>query len=244
MRAVIVYWAWPQAGAGHAVRAAAITRWLTSDVLVIRGTDNVDINRSLDYFDIPYVAIKSRAQAIEVVRAITPKTLVVDDRASGPLVPMADMFIWRLGRPTVSKSTKPMVKTEGPGSMFPVVMLDESEILSREEAREDLGLDQEAFIRAGVRSTDRPGVVEAYGPDIMLDRWPALKWMRAADHIVGCIGANLYAEVQYLGLPATWIKAPAVKDQAVRIYNPPKASIIPDAAKRIAAMIEEINVRS
>jgi hypothetical protein len=122
--------------------------------------------------------------------------------------------------------------------MFPVVMLDESEILSREEAREDLGLDQNAFIRAGVRSTDRPGVVEAHNPDIMLDMWPALKWMRAADHIIGCIGANLYAEVQYLGLPATWIKAPEVKDQAVRIYNPPKSDIVPDAAKKIAAMIE------
>jgi hypothetical protein len=235
---MIVYWAWPQAGAGHAVRAAAITRWLTSEVLVIRGTDNGDINRSLDYFDIPYAVIDDRNEAIAVVKAITPKTLILDDRARGPLVPFADMFIWRLGRPTAAKSSKPMIKTEGPGSMFPVVMLDESEILSREEAREDLGLDQNAFIRAGVRSTDRPGVVEAHNPDIMLDMWPALKWMRAADHIIGCIGANLYAEVQYLGLPATWIKAPEVKDQAVRIYNPPKSDIVPDAAKKIAAMIE------
>lgn len=240
---MIVYWAWPQAGAGHAVRAAAITRWLTSEVLVIRGIDNPDINKALDYFSIPYVVIENLREAIEVVKAITPKTLVVDDRANGHLRDIADLFIWRLGRPTKSHKGTRMINIEGPGSLFPVVMLDESEILTREEAREDLGLDQNAFIRAGVRSTDRPGVVESQNPDIMLDRWPALKWMRAADHIVGCIGANLYGEVQYLGLPATWIKAPQVKDQAVRIFNPPQAEIIPDAAKRIAGIIEEIHAR-
>lgn len=240
---MIVYWAYPQAGAGHAVRAAAICRWLDSDVLVIRGVDDPDINRSLDHFEIPYAFIETRREAEEIVKAIHPKTLIVDDRANSPLDEQAEMFIWRLGRPKRSHTGKRMIKIEGPDSIGPILMLEESEILSREEAREDLGIPQDAFIRAGVRSTDRPGIVEAQNPDIMLDRWPALKWMRAADHIVGCIGANLYGEVQYLGLPATWIKAPEVKDQAVRVYNPPKGPITPDAAKQVALIIEGIHAK-
>lgn len=240
---MIVYWAYPQAGAGHAVRAAAICRWLDSDVLVIRGVDNPDINRSLDHFEIPYAVIENRREAEEIVKAIHPKTLIVDDRANSSLDEHAELFIWRLGRPVRSHTGKRMIKIEGPDSLFPILMLDDSEILSREEAREDLGIPQDEFIKAGVRSIDRPGVVESLEPDIMLDQWPALKWMRAADHIVGCIGANLYGEVQYLGLPATWIKAPQVKDQTVRIFNPPKSPVTPEAAKKVAQIIEGIHAK-
>lgn len=235
---MIVYWAWPQAGAGHAVRAAAICRWLDEDFVVIRGTGNPDINHALDHFAIPYIVDENRDRAIQLVKNIGAKTVVVDDRANTNLDSLADILIWRLGRPTKSHRGIPMIKIEGPGSLFPVLMLEDREILSREDARDELGVTQDAFLKIGVRSTDRPGVVEALKPDLMLDRWPALKWLAAADHVVGCIGANLYGEVQYLGLPATWIKAPQVKDQAVRIYSPPAASIVIDAAKQVAQIIE------
>jgi hypothetical protein len=241
---VIVYWAWPQAGSGHAVRAAAICRWLDSEFVVIRGNGDPEINRSLDHFDIPYIVEKDKDKAFELVRNIGAKTVVVDDRANADVGRLASMFIWRLGRPLRGTRGKPMIKIEGPGSLFPVLMLEDREILTREEAREDLGLDQNAFIKVGVTSIARPGAVESLNPDLMLEAWPALKWLACADHVVGCIGANLYGEVTYLGLPVTWIKAPEVKDQAVRIYDPPVSPITINASQKIAQIIEDTHARA
>ena len=234
----ILYWAWPADGAGHAVRAAAICRHLKSEVIVLRGTDDPKINRALDHFQIPYITIPSRADAIRFGLANPADLFVLDDGCGTALDQVASLYIWRLGRPDKPFRPMPKINIEGPGSLWPLLMLDDDEILSKEEAREDLGWPQGKHLRVGITSTCRPGVVEAQDVDYMLEPWPALRWMRAADHIVGCIGANLYGEVNYLGLPATWIKAPHARDQSVRIYAPNKGAVIHDAARKVADIIE------
>lgn len=234
---MILYWAWPTDGAGHAVRAAAICRWLDEEVLVVRGTDDPLINKALDHFEIPYTVNIARQAAMRWA-VEQNATLILDDRCGTILDKKASLAIWRLGRPERPSRPMPMVRIEGPGSIGPVLMLEDSEILSKEEAREDLGLPQDEFIRIGIPSTSRPGLVEGLKPDYMLTAWPALKWMRAADHIVSAIGVNAYGEVRYLGIPATWVTAPHARDQAARIYDLPETPPTPNAAKHIARMIE------
>lgn len=233
---MIIYWAWPTDGAGHAVRAAAICRWLDDEVIVVRGTDDPLINRSLDYFNIPYTVMPIKQSAMKW--ALEQKgTLILDDRVGTPLDRKAVMAIWRIGRPERPSRPMPVVRIEGPGAVGPILMLTDDEILSKEEAREDLGLPQDKYLKIGIPSTSRPGLVEGLNPDYMLTEWPALKWMRAADHIVSAIGVNAYGEVNYLGLPATWVTAPHARDQAARIYDLPQTAPTKDAAKKIAQMI-------
>jgi hypothetical protein len=87
-------------------------------------------------------------------------------------------------------------------------------------------------------------VVEKTEPDFMLtpDKWwPALKYLRAADHVVGTIGATLYGEVKYLGLEATWIKAPNAPDQAVRMFTGIDVAPSHNGAKRLAEAIDALH---
>lgn len=240
---MILYWAWPPDGAGHAVRAAAICRHLDSEVLVLRGNDDPVVNRALTHFQIPFIVIAGRHDAIRFAMEMRAKTVVLDDAAGTQLDTIASLYLWRLGRPERPHRPMPMIRLEGTGSIWPAVMLEEEEILSREEAREDLGIDQDAHVRASVTSTCRPGLIEAFDDqvDLVLDEWPALRWMRAADHVVGAPGFNLWGEVHYCGLPATWVKAPHARDQAVRLQVMPRDEPQLGAAKRIAQMIEQIH---
>lgn len=235
---MILYWAWPTDGAGHAVRAASICRHLKNEVLVIRGIDDPRVNKALDHFDVPYTVISDRHHALKFVKDQSAKTVVVDDAGGTQLDRLGSIYLWRMGRPANTARPMPKIRFEGPGAVGPILMLEDSEILSKEEAREALGLPQDKFLRIAIPSTSRPGLVESQPNDYVLTEWPALKYMRAADHIVGCIGVNLYGEVQYLGLPASWVKAPHAKDQAVRIFDMPQWTPVPDAAKRIAERID------
>ena len=86
--------------------------------------------------------------------------------------------------------------------------------------------------------------MEATEPDFMINPdkfWPALKYLRAADHVVGCIGANLYAEVKYLDLNVTWLKAPYSPDQAVRIFDQFDIEPRKGVARSIAEMIDQMH---
>jgi len=244
---VILYWAWPPDGAGHAVRAAAICRHLRNDVLVLRGTDNPSINRALDHFGIPYVVHKRKIDAARwVVENHLHDFIVYDDYpgAHGTLDKAINLYLWRMNRVQRPKYPTPTIAIEGPGAMWPVLMLEDHEILSREDARDELGIPQDRFTIIGVTSTSRPGVVEAAEPDFMIDPdrwWPALRWLRAADHIVGCIGANMFGEVAYLDIPVTWIKAPNTPDQAVRIRDQGGWGVQHNAARRLAEVIDQMH---
>lgn len=235
---MILYWAWPKDGSGHATRAAAVCRHLTSDVLVIRGNDDPKVNRALDHYGVPYTVMPERKDAVEFAMAHSGK-LILDDTAGTILDKRASLYIWRTGRRSVPASSVPTVRIEGPNSLGPLLVLDESEILSKEDARDELGLPQGKFLTFGIPCTTRPGAIEDQpGIDFLLDRWPALKWLRGADHVVGTIGANLYGEVTYLGIPASWVIAPMTRDQNLRSETMPAMSHVPDAAKRLAGIIE------
>lgn len=244
---MILYWAWPTDGAGHAVRAAAICRRLRNDVLVLRGTDDPEINRALDHYGVPYVAIPRKIDAAKwVLKHHRGSFIVYDDYpgVTNELDRAAGLYLWRMNRRDRMNSPTPKVAIEGPGSQWPVLLLDDDEILPRGEAREELGLAQDAHITIGVPSTSRPGVVEAAGPDFMLtpDKWwPALKWMRAADRLVGCIGANFYGEAKYLGIPTDFIKAPNAPDQAVRIRAAENTEVQRNAARTVAGIIDQMH---
>lgn len=240
---MILYWAWPLDGAGHAARAAAICRHLTNEVLVVRGNGDPRHNKALDHFEIPYVVIEDRREAERLMMSRRDDFIVLDDSPFIQFRKWVNLYIWRLNRPDRMHGT-PTIRVEGSGSMWPVLMLEDHEILSREEAREALGLPQDRYTIIGVTSTARPGVVEATEPDFLLtpdNFWPALKYLRAADHVVGCIGYNLYAEVTYLGIDATWIKAPNNPDQAVRMFNPPRQEPQAGVARRLATIIDQMH---
>jgi hypothetical protein len=240
---MIIYWAWPPDGAGHATKTAAICRHLKNNVLVVRGNGDPRINKALDYFDIPYVVIENRSKAENFVLSHRNDFIVLDDSPFVRFKNWVDVYIWRLNRPQKLPGV-PTIRVEGPGSLWPVLMLEDHEILDKHQARRELGIPQDRFTIIGVTSTARPGVVEATEPDFLLtpdNFWPALKYLRAADHVVGCIGYNLYAEVTYLGLEATWIKAPNSPDQAVRIHNPPSQTPQRGCARKVAEMIDQMH---
>lgn len=241
---MILYWAWPPDGAGHAAKAAAICRHLTNDVLVIRGTDDPRTNMALDHFGIPYTVIERKAEAAQFVYDNHRFDFIVyDDYPGTKFDRYANLYIWRMNRRNRMGGV-PTIRVEGAGSMWPVLMLEDHEILSREDARDALGIPQDQFTIIGVTSTARPGVVEAAGPDFLLtpeNFWPALKYLRAADHIVGCIGYNLYAEVKYLGIDVTWIKAPNSPDQAIRMFDQFDMEPRVGVGREIAAMIDEMH---
>jgi len=244
---MILYWAWPPDGAGHAVRAAAICRHLRNEVLVLRGTDDPEINRALNHFGIPYIVHERKVDAAQwAVEKHRGDFIVYDDYPgiSADLDRASDLYLWRMNRRDRMMVPTPKVSIEGPGSMWPLLMLDDDEILSKREARAELGIPQDRFTIIGIPSTARGGVVEATEPDFMLtpDKWwPALRWMRAADHIVGCPGANLWGEVAYLGLPVTWIKAPHAPDQSVRIKDVSNPSPRKGVARQVAEIIDQMH---
>ncbi len=241
---MILYWAWPPDGAGHAVRAAAICRHLRNDVLVVRGTNDPRINMALDYFDVPYVVHESKQEAHKFVASRAGDFLVWDDYPNTPSDRLVNLYIWRMNRSERIRGSAPMLRMEGPGSLWPILMLEDDEILSREDARDALGIPQDQFTIIGVTSSARPGVVEATDPDFMISPegfWPALKYLRAADHLVGCPGANLYGEAAYLGISVTWIRAPHAPDQLVRLSGRSASAPQPGVARRFAEMIDDLH---
>lgn len=239
---MIIYWAWPRSGAGHAMRAAAICRWLGPQVIVVRGINDHTLNRPLEAFEVQHICIPERAEAIEWVRQGKVRTIVVDDRLDG-LEDLADFYVWKLGRPRPAPPGIHLLPIEGPGSFFPILGLTDDEILERFEARTELGLSPTTTMTFGIPSTSHPGLVEVHKPDYMLTEWPALRYLRAADRLVGCIGTNLLGEARYLNLRTHWIAAPGEADQAMRLreHNPTATQ---GMAQAVAQIIEEHHARA
>jgi len=208
---------------------------------VIRGTGDSAVNRALDEYGIPYVVFPHQTYAEKWVLAHESQTLILDGNCGSRLDDKASLYLWRLGRREHPNRPIQTIHLEGPRSRGPILLLEDKEILSRRAARKALGLPLKGELTLGIPSTCRPGVVESHPMDHLLTEWPALKYMRAADHIVGCIGANLYAEVNYLGIPVTWIKAPNASDQSIRIVNQFTTPNRSGAAQEIAAVIENIH---
>lgn len=157
---------------------------------------------------------------------------VVADMPYDPRV-RADVWVTRFGYPDPPRGVD-VLHTEGPGSIWPIVLLDEDEILSRAQARAELDLDPAANIVALIPSVlfEVNRVHEPH--DLVFDRFPALRWLRAFDRIVGAPG-QLYNEAAVAGVPATWLEADATSRRTRAEQTPPP--MIPDAARIAAAWI-------
>lgn len=234
---MILYWARPDHGAGHATRAAAICRWLDTDVTVIRGSDNPAFNRALDEYQIPYVVYKSEYEAVQFVKEVQPRLCVMDAYPKPMLRKISDVCIWRIGRG--KPVDLPTIAVEGPDSLFPVLLLKDDEILTREASRDALGLSQDDEWIFGVRSSGWRDCLKGQNHNYVIEEWPALKYLRGADHVIGAMGANLYAEVRYLDLPVTWRYSPNSMDQSLRKMAEPSGPIQRDAAQRVAMILDD-----
>jgi len=233
---VIYYWAWPTWGRGHATRAAAVCRRLDGSHVVIRGTADETLNASLAEYSVPFIVEEDRQFAVEFVRSIVKPTdvLVLDDGDTEDLADLADVYIWRTGRPHVPGE----LDVDFGGEYFPVVLLNDDEILSQADAREALGLDPTTPVRIGIPSWGDERLLVEHRPDMVLDRTPALRYMRAAAQIIGAAGLNLVSEVSYLGLRARWFANPRSEDQHLRLTS--RGSAVP-GINRASAVADHID---
>jgi hypothetical protein len=227
---VIVYYA-PGEGKGKSTRAAAICRFL--DVVEVVTTFND--NEPLERLGVPYKAFLTEGECIKYINSLESVYIICDVDASrlGKLR-HPYRLVYRYGRNRSLDylfAVDPLPNTK---LIFPIVSVDW--VLTREEAREDLGIPQDEYLTLGVKSTSRPGKVEKKWPNaVMLDKEPAMRWMPAADKVVGAIGLNLYSEVKYLGIDAEWIALSP--DQRMRLSRMPSFIGSGDQAKKAADWI-------
>ncbi len=213
---MIIYYA-PGEGKGKSTRAAAICRSL--DVVEVVTTFND--NEPLDRLGVPYKAFLTERECVNYLNTLENVYLICDvDKSHLKRLKIPYVSVYRFGR---SQGEYMFSVDPGPADLFfPIIHVDNDQILSREEAREDLGLSQTEHVEMAVRSVARPGIVESKFPNaLLLDRDPAVRWLNAADKVQGAIGLNLYSEVTYLGLEAEWVALSP--DQKVRNKVMPKA---------------------
>lgn len=227
---MIIYYA-PGLEIGKPTRAAAICQYLDDPLVVITG----DTELPLDYRGIPYRKFDDMLDAEDFINE-SDATYVISDtdhRMTGAIYKPHD-FVYRLGRPT----DRSLFSIEPPGSSvmcWPIVWLDDDEILSKEEAREDLGFGQTEYIEMAIDSLSQPLSVQRRWPNAyVLDRWPAVKWMRAADKLYGACGSNLWAEAAYLDIPAEWIPVRSDHRFRMKAVRPP---IMSNMARHAAELI-------
>ena len=214
-------------GWGVATRAAAICRWLP-DVHVYCSANT----EPLELHGIPHtVAPPQDLVGVEF------DGFVIADGTYNPRF-RADAWIWRQGRDVPRDCYIVYVEPTGFEHQYfwPIVRFTDDEILTREQARDELGWDPDAVLTAKIPS--KSGTFDAEH-DVVLDRYPAMKYLRAADHVVAACGANTWAEVHQLGIPATWH---AVREeQHLRLTIPQSLwQPIPDASKAAAAYVERL----
>ena len=219
-------------GWGMMNRAAAICRHLP-DVHVFASGDMTP----LEYFDIPY----TKVDRVEAAYTGWDGFVVVDAFHQNI---RADVHIWRAGRPA---PRHPHVIYAEPTGIdlpyyWPIFPLRDDEILTREQARDELGWDQDAHLRVFIPS--RSGDIPTGDHDVVLDRYPAMKYLRAADVILTACGTNIYGEAKYLGVEAEWTFAhPEQEERLERVLRPDADEIwkiVPDAARKAAEYIQSV----
>lgn len=224
------WWA-PGAGYGHATRVAAIARHMTG-VRVYR--DRAECNEPLDHYGIEWCV--SDGPTVE-----TGELLVWD--APPEDAPEGAVCVHKLTRAvrddrftfSVEHSPPPNVL-----SFWPIISLPWNEIHSREAARKILDVGPDENVTLVVASARWPKRIEDafknLGHVIVIDSWPALPLLPAADLVAGSAGTNLFAEVHYLGLSAVW--AAACEDQQLRLAEPgPGPGPHPDQSMEAAGFL-------
>lgn len=211
---MIVYYS-PGRGLGKATRAAAICRHL-DDVLVVRVGQRHD---PLEWRGVPYITFETKKEAQDFINGLNNVFVIIDEDPNRTItVEQPHDYIYRLGRPRSNY----LLSIEPPGSgilCWPIVSLDDNEILSREEAREDLGFNQTERVEIAIDSASQPLSILRLNPNAYhLQKYPAMRWMNAADKIYAAAGYNTWAEVAYLELEAEWISVRY--DQKLRMRSP------------------------
>lgn len=150
----------------------------------------------------------------------------------------------------------------------PVLIRDAPELLSREEARLRLRVEEgrpalvisatgsrppdQGLIRLGVRLGGKWGasvrVVTPFPqgslPGTHLEHYPLLEWLRGADLVVGPSGYNLFHETESLGVPAVWVPQPRkYDDQFGRAAGRPVARSPEELEQQIGAGLRRGGVR-
>jgi hypothetical protein len=209
---------------GVSTRAAALCRALMtvdSDVTVYTHGSTVP----LEHFGIPHETLRS-GQA----RHHRWPGLVIADGPYRPDV-HADVWVWRRGRLRVPHPNVLRVEPDDTGAEYywPILALRDDEILSRNQARAELGWTGQKPRRVLVPSNS--GDLPTTKHNATLSGFPVLRLLRAADHVIGAAGAALWAEVHHLGLPATWY---AVHGEQQRRIDTPSHLWVPqpDATSR------------
>lgn len=189
-------------GRGHITRTAALARRQEEDTFVVHYSDWTE---ALDWAGIKHQ--KSRYIPYEVKKQAT--RVLIDGRD-----------YYRLGQCKCEHSDDALDM-----DAFPVILPLENEILSREAAREALGITDERPVMFALTNLYNDSIerylelVEGYNVITTLP-YPASIHFKAADVILGNAGYNLYWETKLIGVPAFLVPADTkTTDQILRVGN-------------------------
>lgn len=211
----------PGRGRGHTTRAVAVCRHLEAPVRIVATTPLTEI---LEWSGLAF-DLTTRAR---ISSAADRDDFVIADLPYTPEV-RADVWVTRFGYPEPPRGAH-VLRTEGPGALWPIVLLEPDELLERSDARQALLLEEHelvALVPSILFRLDR--VRRPY--DVVLDRFPALRYLRAFDRIVGAPG-QLYNECAAAGVAGDWICADSTTRRTRAEQTPPEFT---SCAGRVAA---------
>jgi len=233
---VIAYLA-PGFGRGKATGAAAICRHLAGhQVVVHRNADSG--NELLDAYGLAWTREAPDGQADITVVDTMP---IAPQQLGWPIVGEV-RWIYRAVR---SLRTPGAVSVEHytPEGMFDGWPLLLDTLLSRDEARAQLGLEPDEPVVGWIASTPCPGSVpavaevEATARGARLVQLQGSACMRAADLLVCASGVNTHTEAICSGVPVRWVPCDRTQDQVARLTVPVVRAPRPDQSARVARWV-------
>ena len=117
------------------------------------------------------------------------------------------------------------------------------ELLPRDEAREQLGVELDEPLVCWIESTPCPGSVlevaaaEAAARGARLVQLEGSPCMRAADLLVCASGVNTHTEAICAGVPVRWVPCDRTQDQIARLTVPVVRAPRPDQSARVARWV-------
>lgn len=227
----------PGFGRGKATGAAAICRHLAGhQVVVHRNADSG--NELLDAYGLAWTREAPDGQADITVVDTMP---IAPQQLGWPIVGEV-RWIYRAVR---SLRTPGAVSVEHytPEGMFDGWPLLLDTLLSRDEARAQLGLEPDEPVVGWIASTPCPGSVpavaevEATARGARLVQLQGSACMRAADLLVCASGVNTHTEAICSGVPVRWVPCDRTQDQVARLTVPVVRAPRPDQSARVARWV-------
>lgn len=222
-----VIWYAPGDGFGKPSRAAAVCRHL-DDAIVVRVGREV---RPLDDAGVRYLRVETRKEVPAFIDKLQGDLVVIDQRPDAPEVqalkaPKTSLYLYRFGR---SFAEAPGVVIEGSREgwvdMWPILYSEP--VFSRKLCRRMNAIPDDVHLTVVVRSVAFPDYQwpeDSFEGDKwtkVLQGWPAMELLPAADRVVGAPGYNLWNEVNALGITdVDWTVMEKRPDQELRIEEP------------------------